>query len=83
MAILFILYIIALSGGILFLIYTISSCKRDEYYLLKPWYYCKEYAKYVEWECPYCFYHIKVYDNDKCPDDCPECGHKVRKGNEN
>lgn len=78
LALLFILYIIALSGCILFLIYTISTSKQAEYYLLKPWILCNIATKYKEYECPYCAHHIKVYDNDTLPDKCPECSHKVR-----
>lgn len=77
MAIVFIFYMIALLAGTLFLTYAIASYKRDKYYLLKSWYYCRATNKYTEYECPYCFYHIKIYDH-KLPDHCPECNHKVR-----
>ena len=77
MAIFFILYIVALVGGVILLILAIASHKRDKYYLLKSWYYCRGTANYTEYECPYCFKHIKIYDH-KLPDHCSECHHKVR-----
>lgn len=79
MALLFIIFEAALLLGGGFIVYMISSLKRDEYMLIKPWYYYRAAAKYTEWECPYCYEHIKVYDDNTLPDNCPECGHKVRK----